>query len=128
MVAGAVSGGIVGRLAMRLVALMSEPWQQGMATENGNAVGEITFGGSLGLLIFTALIGIAGGMLYVVLRPWLPGPSMIRGAIFGGLLLLSSGWIIMDPDNPDYRRFGDTEVNILLFSLIYIVFGLSSRP
>ncbi len=53
---------------------------------------------------------------------------MIRGAVFGGLLLLSSGWLVMDPDNPDYRRFGDTEVNILLFSLIYIVFGLIVAP
>ncbi len=128
MVAGAVSGGIVGRLAMRLVALMAEPWQQGMATDNGNAVGEITFSGSLGLLVLTALIGIAGGMLYVILRPWLPGTGLVRGAVFGGLLLLSSGWLIMDPDNPDYRRFGDTEVNVLLFSAIYIVFGLIVAP
>jgi hypothetical protein len=128
MVAGAVSGGIVGRLAMRLVALTSEPWQHGMSTDNGNPVGEITFSGSVGLLILTALIGIAGEMLYIVLRPWLPGAGVVRGAVFGGLLLLSSGWLVMDPDNPDYRRFGDTDVNIVLFSLIYVVFGLIVAP
>lgn len=128
MIAGAIGGGIVGRLAMRIVALMAEPWQQGFATDNGNAVGEITLGGSLSLISFTAIVGIAGGIVYVLIRPWLPGSGVRRGALFGLLLLLTSGWFVMDPNNPDYRRFGDPSVNIVLFSLIYIAFGLIVAP
>lgn len=128
MVAGAVGGGVFGRIVMRIVALMAEPWQQGMATENGNAVGDITFGGSLELLVFTSLVGIAGGIGYVLVRPWLPGAGLVRGAVFGAVLLLASGWLVMNPDNPDYRRFGSPGVNVALFSLVYLVFGLVVAP
>lgn len=49
--AGILVGGIAGRLIMRILA-MANGELAGVMTENGNISGEITAGGTLGLIIF----------------------------------------------------------------------------
>ena len=58
---GIVVGGIGGRVAMRLIALLI-PEATGSSTENGNRIGDITLGGSFGLILFGGLfVGIFVG-------------------------------------------------------------------
>jgi hypothetical protein len=84
---GGLTGLIVGvlvlgpgaRLVMRLHALIV-PAALGMATENGNRIGQITLGGSVGLLVIAGLFGaILLGVVWVVVSPWLPGGTLGRG-------------------------------------------------
>ena len=83
--AGLIVGfGILGlgaRLVMRLHALIV-PAAIGSATENGNRIGDITLGGTVGLLLIAGLFGaIVLGVLWVVLSPWLPGGTVARGVV-----------------------------------------------
>jgi hypothetical protein len=73
--------GIGARLVMRLHALIV-PAAIGSATENGNRIGEITLGGTVGLLLIAGLFGaIVLGVLWVVLSAWLPGGTVGRGVL-----------------------------------------------
>ncbi len=129
MVAGAIGGGLGARLAMRLSAILAGPALQGANTDNGNTVGTVSAEGTIGLIVFSGMIfGIVGGVLYVAVRAWLPWNGWRRGLAFGSLLLVTFGFVVMDPDNPDYRRFGSPVVNVCAFSLVYIVFGLLVGP
>jgi hypothetical protein len=125
--AGFVSG-IGARLAMRCAGMLTPPAHRGLLTENGNVVGKITVGGTLFLAFFAGVVGVLGGLLYVAIRSRLPGTGWRRGLIYGGLLLATFGFIIMDRDNPDYRLFGPPGVNVSMFSFVYVLFGLVVAP
>jgi hypothetical protein len=38
------------------------------------------------------------------------------------------GSLVLDKDNPDYRRIGSPELNVCLFSLLYLFFGAIVAP
>jgi hypothetical protein len=122
------AGGIGARLAMRVSGLLTDPRNRGLLTENGNVVGEITFAGTFFLAVFAGLLGVLGGLLYVAIRSRLPGTGWRRGLIYGGLLLATFGFVVMDKNNPDYHLFGPPGVNVGTFSLLYVLFGLVVAP
>ncbi|HEX6262741.1 MAG TPA: hypothetical protein VF097_07840, partial [Actinomycetota bacterium] len=64
------------RVAMRISAAVAHPAlsEAGVRTENGNVVGVITVGGTLGLILFGTILTAGAGLLYLALRRWLPGP------------------------------------------------------
>ena len=106
--AGFVSGllvvGFGGRLAMRVLVVQSGSTAQGRADDAGERVGEITFGGSIGFLIFAGLlIPLASSLVFIPLRRILPRPAWISGSLFGLLLLATFG--VSDPLSPDNRDF-----------------------
>lgn len=71
---GAVIGGLGARLAMRGVALI------------GRMEPSFTLGGTLGICIMGAILGLLGGVLLGLVWRWLPGRALVKGAIFGGIL------------------------------------------
>jgi hypothetical protein len=121
-------GGIGARLAMRVAGMLTVSSHRGLLTDNGNVVGEITLGGTLFLTFFAGAIGILGGLLYVAIRSCLPGTGLRRGLAYGGLLLATFGFVVMDQHNPDYRLFGPPGVNVGTFSSVYLLFGLVVAP
>jgi hypothetical protein len=121
-------GGIWARLAMRVSGLLTDPANRGLLTENDAVVGQITFGGTMFLAMFAGVVGVLGGLLYVAIRSRLPGSGWRRGLLYGGLLLATFGFIVMDENNPDYHLFGPPGVNVGTFSLVYILFGLMVAP
>lgn len=126
---GIVAGGIGGRIAMRVSSLMTERSLQGTLTEAGNRVGEITFGGTMSLVLFGgAFIGVFGGLIYLGVKRWLADLGSWRGLGIGLLLLIGFGWIIITGDNFDFSRFGPPLLNIAMFALIFIAFGLLMVP
>jgi hypothetical protein len=123
-VAGALAGGVGSRLVMRLGALAA-PEVRGVLTENGNAVGDITFPGTIGLMVFAGMASaIFGAGAYTVAGPWLPRSTPARGLVFGGFLLALMGSTIVDPANPDFVILSDRALNVAMFSSLFIVFGI----
>jgi hypothetical protein len=116
--------GIWTRIAMRVAGVLTIDRNRFLLTENDARVGDITVGGTMSLAMFVALSGVFGGLLYVAIRRWLPGPAPHRAVSYGGLLLAVFGFILMDENNPDYQLFGPAWVNVFTFSLTYIVFGI----
>src|SRR5215204_4962633 len=98
---------------------MTDPRNRGLLTENDAAVGTITFAGTMSIAMFAGIVGILGGLLYVAIRSRLPGTGWRRGLLYGGLVLATFGFIVMDETNPDYQLFGPPGVNVGTFSFIY---------
>ena len=120
---GAVVLGLGSRVAMRIVGIVASPEHLRQPTEFG-IVGEVTFKGTLGLVIFGAL-GLFFGLLYLALRSWLPGGWATRGLAFGLLLLPPVGIFIVASSKTDF----DLTSLALIFSLfagMILVYGLAT--
>ena len=126
---GIVVAGLGGRLVMKLVALTAGAGAVGKVTANGNAVGDLTFPGTFELVLFSGVFeGLIGGLLYLALRPWLRQLGPWRGLAFGVVVLALMGHAVFDPDNGDFRRFGAVGLNVVLFSALFVVYGLVIAP
>ena len=124
-IAGVVVGGLLGRLVMRISGFVAGPSLVGVTTENGNRVGDITFAGTLALVIFAGLpFGVLGGMLYAIVEPWLRRAGRWRGVAYGAGLLLAIGFLVLDPDNFDFARFGLPVLNVAMFAALFVIFGV----
>lgn len=88
LAAGVLAAGAGGRLMMRLLGATSSPDVQGLPTEAGETIGEITVGGTLGFIVFVGLpAGFLSGGIYALVAPVLPG-GRARGVALGVLLLV----------------------------------------
>lgn len=124
--AGVFVGGIGGRVAMRVSGAMSDPSMVGGAlTSNGNVLGEITVAGTVVLVIFSGLIpGIAAGLVFAAVRPWLRPFGRWAGVVFGLALLAALGPLLLDPLNIDFRKFGSPQLNVPMFASLFPLFGI----
>ena len=123
-IAGALVGGIGSRLVMRIAALAA-PEVRGTLTENGNVVGQITLEGTIALMILGGLSSaVLGTGAFVVVRPWLPQRTVLRGLVFGGFLLALTGATVVDKGNADFVILGDRLLNVTMFSALFLAFGL----
>ena len=94
--------GLGGRIAMRIAALLV-PVANGAETENGNTIGEITLGGSLGLIVFAGLLfGSVVGAIWVVVRPWLPTDALARALLAAIILVALGSPALIQGDNVDF--------------------------
>ena len=127
--AGAIAIGLGMRVAMRVAAALTDPAQRGLLTENGEEVGRMTLDGTIGLVLTGAMVGAFGGMIYQIVRPWLPWAGWRRGLLFGVMLFAVGGQSLFEHgQNPDYRRFGIAGLNVCLFGLLPILFGAMVGP
>lgn len=123
LVVGIVIAGLGSRLVMRLLAI-ADPDAEGSFTENGNQVGEITFGGTIGLLVFIgAPSGLLAGLIVFAVRRWLPGGQPWRGLAFSSVLLALLGGTVIDPGNIDFRLLQPAGLAIALFGLLFLAAG-----
>ena len=128
LVVGTVSGLLVtgagGRLAMRLLAVTS-PEATGRLTEAQATVGEITFEGTIGYLVFGALpFAFASTALYLLAAPWLPR-GRLAGPTFGLAAFIMVAPFI-DPlraDNVDFDIVGPGWLSVLVFAALAVVQG-----
>jgi hypothetical protein len=129
MIAGVLVGGIGGRLVMRILALTSAPEATGILTENGNRIGEITLGGTVGLILSAGLfVGTLGGLAFLALRRWIPGRGWRQGLVFGLVLLCLFGRFVIDPGNLDFLRLRPRSLSVGLFLILFPLFGLAVAP
>ncbi len=126
---GIVVGGLGSRLVMRLSAMAAGSLVQGVTTANGNRVGEITVGGTIGLIIFGGVFtGIFGGLLYASVRPWLAPFARWRGLIFGLGVLAIAGSLILDAANSDFIVLRPPLLNVAMFAALFPIFGIALAP
>lgn len=71
--AGVVIGGVLSRISMRVVALLT------------GSPGEFSVDGTLGILLIAAVFGVIFGGIYSPLRRFLPSRWPWQGAVYGGL-------------------------------------------
>jgi hypothetical protein len=125
-IAGILVGGVLGPIAMRISGFAAGPALAGVSTANGERVGEITFGGSLAVVIFVGLpFGVVGGILYAIAEPWLRRARPWHGVAYGAGLLLATGFLVLDPSNFDFTRFGPPLLNVAMFAALFVIFGLT---
>jgi hypothetical protein len=124
-IAGVLVGGLLGRVVMRISGFTAGPAMVGARTENGNPVGDITLAGTLALVVFTGLAsGLLGGIVYAVVEPWLRRVRPWHGLALGVGLFLAFGFLVLDPFNFDFRRFGVAALNVAMFAALFVIFGV----
>jgi len=119
---GIVVGGLGGRVAMRLIALII-PESAGRFTENGNRIGDITLGGTFALLLFGGLFaGIFLATIWVVVSPWLPRSLGLRVLAAIPLAIGLGAFGVIQGSNPDFIVLGfELSVIVVLLALVGLV-------
>jgi len=119
---GVVVGGLGGRVAMRLIALII-PESAGRFTENGNRIGDITLGGSFGLIFFAGLfVGVFLAVIWVVVSPWLPRSLGLRILAAIPLAIGLGAFGLIEGSNPDFIVLGfEPSVLVVLLVLVGLV-------
>jgi len=124
VVAGIVVGGLGGRLVMRIAALL-HPEAVGALTENGNRIGDITPGGTLGLVLFGLITCAMAGAVWVVVSPWIPGRAGVQALLTAGIAIATGTPLLIIGGNPDFVILDhDPAVVALLVALVGTI-GLS---
>ncbi len=117
---GVLVGGLGGRLAMRLLAL-ADSRTAGLVTDDGFVVDRITAGGTLQLLAAATQIALLSSIVYLVVRPLLPGPAWLRiatVAVGGGTAV---GALLVQPDSFDFQAFDPPMLPVALFVAIPLI-------
>jgi hypothetical protein len=122
VVSGILIGGVGGRIVMRVSALAAGPEMVGRVTENGNRIGEFTFGGTLILIVFVgALGGVLASVVVVGSEPWLKWMGPARGLGFAVAVLAVYGQF----DSIDFLILEPKTLNVAMFLALFVVFGLT---
>lgn len=123
LIVGVLLAGIGGRAAMRLAAILV-PSADGAFTENGNRIGDITLGGSLGIIIVVGLLfGAVAGSLWVVIRPWLPR-SRPWAAIATVPIAIALGTLgLVEARNDDFEVLGHDPLVVTSLVVLVAAFG-----
>ena len=125
VISGIFVGGLLGRVVMRIAGFAAGPGLVGSFTANGNRVGDITVAGTAAIVLFVGLSsGLIGGVLYAVIEPWLRRLRPWHGLAYGTALLGAFGFTVLDPSNLDFRRFGSAPLNVAMFALLFLLFGV----
>jgi hypothetical protein len=127
IVAGVLVGGFGSRLMMRIMAATSGPSAQGRLTEAQEVVGEITKGGTTGLLIFVGLgFGLFGAIGYALLVRFLPRRAWASGLVFG---LLALGVFArrdpLSPDNSDFAILSPVALAVAMIVVLFVLYGMT---
>jgi hypothetical protein len=124
--AGVLVAGAGGRLIMRLLAVTADERARGRETEAEEVIGQITTGGTVSFIIFTAIFfGLATGPLYLLIRRWLPG-GRLGGLVFGALLLAALATRVepLRADNTDFGLVGPGWLAASTFGALVLLHGM----
>ncbi len=105
VIAGMLVLGLGGRLVMRILGA-SSPDAQGLETDAGETVGEITSGGTIAIVVFVGLLGgVITALVYLVVRSWLPAKAWSAGLVSAVLLIgfFGVGSGALSPHNHDFQ-------------------------
>lgn len=124
IIVGLVGAGLGGRIVMRLAALLV-PASNGALTENGNRIGDITLGGSVGLALFGLAAGVVAAMIWVVVSPWIPGAGLRRAVLAMPVAVAFGAAGLVEGDNQDFFVLRHDPTVVVLLVALVAVFGLS---
>ena len=107
---------------MRVSAIAAD--SDGLLTEGGNRVGDITVGGTVALVIFGGVFtGMFGGFGLFAARPWLPESLVRRALLLAAVFPLTVGTTVISSENPDFLVLDPPELNIAMFAGLFVAFG-----
>jgi len=120
LLAGALVGGIGGRLAMLLLRATSSPALHGRQTDDGFVIGQVS-GNTLFLVILTMALGVVGGLVYLAIRPWIPARHRVwTMAVLGGVV---GGATFIHPEGVDFLLLEPLWLAVALFALLPAAYG-----
>ena len=124
---GVVVAGGGARLAMRLIALADDREDFGQITSSEAVVGEITFGGTVFVLLTGMALGIFGAFMYLSLRAWMPSRRGYRSMSFV-LIVVGFGLSLTIDGNQGDFVFLNTGLSIVSFAVVLMLYALIVPP
>jgi hypothetical protein len=121
---GSVVGGLGGRLAMRILTITSDDRLRGFITDDDARVNQFTLAGTLSLMFFLGLGGVAVAFVYLALREAGPADRRARAAITAVLFWGYTGSTVFDPDGFDFTRLTPHWLGVLLFTALFAAVGV----
>ncbi len=125
--AGALSGfligGVGGRIAMLLLRLTSDPGVRGLTSDDGFTIGVVSSATTF-LLGATTLLGVLGGVAYLLVRSWLP--PRVRPIVFGVLCGLVGGALVIRPGGVDFTRLEPRWLAVAMFVALPAAYGVAA--
>jgi hypothetical protein len=120
---GAVIGGIGGRLAMFVLRLTSDPALRGLNTDDDFTIGTFS-GATLFLVIVTTVLGMIGGLVYLVVRGWLPERG--RPWLFSALTGIVGGATVIRPGGTDFTLLEPLGLAVAIFVALPAAYGVAT--
>nr|KEP23055.1 hypothetical protein DA06_12795 [Georgenia sp. SUBG003] len=122
---GLLTGGVLGRILMRVLAVTSPKHVTDRLTDDMQPVGQISLGGTLQLFVTTIALGAIAGLVYLWVRRVLPPSSRARAGLFA-LFVGSIGGAFLVHDHPsfDYSVLKPEWLAVLSFLAVPTLFGL----
>lgn len=117
---GAVTVGVVGRLAMFALARLN-PLAQGIDSDDGFTMGQFTLSGSVNLLTAGMAFGVLSGILWLAFRPLQVGPAWFRRlsvSVGAGVVV---GAMLVHQDGRDFTMLQPAELGIAMFVALPIL-------
>jgi hypothetical protein len=120
LVTGLLVGGLGGRIAMLVLRLTSSSTLHGVETDDGAIIGVVSFA-TIFLLLVASAVGVLGGVLYVVIRDWLPRRG--RAAVAAGFGAIVGGAELLKPVGLDFTALAPLWLAVALFVAIPAGYG-----
>jgi hypothetical protein len=120
---GAVIGGLGGRLAMRILFVTSDEAVKGLTSDDGFEIGRFSMADTLGLVVFTAVLGALAALLYLVAHPFVvPFGRAVTPvmAVFYGVV---GGALIVRTDGVDFTLLEPAALAIVMFVALCAGYG-----
>ena len=122
LVCWALIGGVGGRLSMFILRVTSDDDLRGMKTDDDFTIGQFS-GDTVFLVLVTAVLGAAGGLVYLGVREWLP--RSWRAVLFGLLAATVGGALVVRPDGIDFTLLDPLWLAVGLFVVLPAAYGAS---
>jgi hypothetical protein len=128
LVVGGISAGVIligvgSRLAMLLLRVTSPGGVRGVKSDDGFIIGKVTLAGSYNLLLLGAAFGIIGAAAYLVVAPWLIGPTWFRRLTTGLAAAVVVGSMLVHADGIDFTKLKPMWLAIGVFIALPGLFG-----
>ena len=112
-IAGFVIGGIGGRVAMRIVV------------DSTSRFPELTFD-TLNVLLVGTILGTVGGLIFVVVKKFLPRSTFAQGlALAGAVFGIASVPFFLRPIDPGNELALNPTLGRILFSILFVAYGFA---
>jgi hypothetical protein len=106
---------------MLVLRLTSDDSVRGVESDDGFVIGRFS-SETIFLVAFAALLGAIGGLVYLLLRGWLP--RNWRAVAFGVLCATVVGSSIISPDGVDFTVLSPLWLAVAMFVLIPAAYGV----
>jgi hypothetical protein len=122
---GAIVGGLGSRIAMLILRLTSPGTVDGIESDHGFTIGQVTLGGTYNLILVGSAVGVIGAAAYVAVRPWLVGPAWLRRTAVGATAGALVGSMLIEPDGVDFTLLQPLWLAVALFVALSAAVGVA---